>query len=348
MNFSIRAVDIKAATQKEYELFSDFANRMRAERLPDDPARGVEELIQQAKNIPPIVELYSWVVEHPEDEGFIGSAETQIFRLEENQHVAQFSIEVLPDFRRQGIATTLLQKVTEVAEQEGRRLLVASTNERIPAGEAFMQKLGAEKALESHTNQLDLRELNSDLIEQWIDNARQQAQGFELLFWQGAYPEEKLESFAKLFAVMNTAPRGNLQVEDFHFSPEMLRQMEQMLFATGSKRWTMIVVEQTSGHFAGYTELTWNPNRPQILNQQGTGVYPEYRNLGLGRWLKAAMLDKVMTDLPEARFIRTGNADSNAPMLKINRALGFKPYSSQAEWQIDIAKVKSFLEYRQK
>ena len=342
----IRWVDIQNASQEDYAAFTAFANQMRAERLPNDPPRSLEETIQQAKNIPPIVDLHVWVVDNPNGEGFAATGNVEIFRLEQNQHVAQFSLEVLPEFRQQGLATELLGKIVAVAEQENRTLMITGTNDRIPAGEVFMNQLGAEKALEAHTNQLELNELNRDLVQEWIAKAPERASGFELLFWDGPYPEEHLQAMADLQMVMNTAPRGSMKVENFQMTPELLRQIEGMMFASGGKRWTLVASEKSSGRFAGFTELSWNLGRAQILNQQGTGVLPEFRNFGLGRWLKAAMLDRVLKELPEARFVRTGNADSNAPMLNINHALGFKPYIAAAQWQIETAKVRGWLEGR--
>jgi GNAT superfamily N-acetyltransferase len=74
-----------------------------------------------------------------------------------------------------------------------------------------------------------------------------------------------------------------------------------------------------------------------------TAVYPEYRNKGLGRWLKAAMLDKVLKGRPQVKFVRTGNADSNAAMLKINNELGFRPYLANTLWQVEIDRVQEYL-----
>jgi GNAT superfamily N-acetyltransferase len=74
-----------------------------------------------------------------------------------------------------------------------------------------------------------------------------------------------------------------------------------------------------------------------------TGVFPQYRNKGLGRWLKAAMLDKVLKERPQAKYVRTGNADTNVAMLKINTALGFKPYMAEALWQVDLQNVLAYL-----
>lgn len=66
----------------------------------------------------------------------------------------------------------------------------------------------------------------------------------------------------------------------------------------------------------------------------------EHRGCGLGKWLKAAMLGRVLRERPEAKEIRTGNADSNAPMLAINHRLGFKPYFAGTKWQVEPELVK--------
>jgi mycothiol synthase len=129
-----------------------------------------------------------------------------------------------------------------------------------------------------------------------------------------------------------------------HMIPEQLRQSEQNLFARGNQRWTFYAVERATGKFSGYTETIWNPNRPEILQQEMTGVFPQYRNQGLGRWLKAAMLDKVLKERPGIKYVRTGNADSNATMLKINTELGFKPYMADTFWQVEIQKVIDYLQ----
>ena len=77
--------------------------------------------------------------------------------------------------------------------------------------------------------------------------------------------------------------------------------------------------------------------------QGNTGVFPEFRGRRLGRWLKAAMLEKVLRDRPEARFLRSSNADSNAAMLRINQELGFRPYLSRTIWQTEIEKIEAYL-----
>ena len=186
-------------------------------------------------------------------------------------------------------------------------------------------------------------ELDHSLLERWLVQGQALANEFELGLWEGPYPEEQLSAVIQLNELGNQVPLGDLEIEAAHMMPEQLRESEQYLFTCGYQRWTYYVVEKGSGKFSGYSEATWNPNRPDVLNQDMTGVFPEYRNRGLGRWLKAAMLDKVLKEHPEVRYVRTGNADINAAMLKINTELGFKPYMASTFWQVEIERVLAYL-----
>jgi hypothetical protein len=46
------------------------------------------------------------------------------------------------------------------------------------------------------------------------------------------------------------------------------------------------------------------------------------------------MLLRLHEMYPEAEWVSTGNADSNAPMLAINRRLGFKRHRGNIEYQL--------------
>jgi GNAT superfamily N-acetyltransferase len=334
---------VREATQDEYAALNKHNNLIRRESQPDDPPIPLEEMIQNLKNLPPFVDVKMWCAWDINQNEIFAQGNVALLRLEENPHLSQFDIAVQAGYRRTGIGRQLLALVTEAARDDKRRLLLTTTFDRIPAGEACIRHLGAQKGLEGHVNQLKLVDLDHSLINRWLEHGIQLASEFELGLWEGPYPEDQLVAVTQLIELTNQQPFGDIEINDMHMTPEQLRQTEQQLFARGSQRWTFYVIDKANGKFAGYTETIWNPNRPEILLQDMTGVFLEYRNRGLGRWLKAAMLDKVFKERPQVKYVRTGNADSNAAMLKINNELGFQPYMANIFWQIEIERILAYL-----
>jgi mycothiol synthase len=347
-NYPIVHFNLKEADPAEYTALNRFNNRMRSESLPDDPPVPLEELVQGIQNIPDFVEVQTWCAWDPSrGVEIIGQGEVHLLHVPENQHITQIFLSVLPAYRRQGLGRRLLALVTEAARLDNRRMLFVETTDRVPGGGAFMTRLGAKKGLEAHTSQLRLSDLDHSLVETWLLKGKGLVDEFELGLWEGPYPEEQINAVIQLYELVNQVPLGDLEIEQSHMTRERLRESEQFLFACGYQRWTYYLVEKVSGNFSGYTETTWNPNHPEVLNQDMTGVFPEYRNRGLGHWLKAAMIEKVLRERPEIKFVRTGNADTNAAMLKINTELGFKPYFASTFWQVEVERVLKYLKETQ-
>jgi len=337
---------VKDASQLEYSALNRHTNRIRQERLPDDPPIPRDETIKNLQSIPSFADLRIWAAWNPEKKEIIAVGNIVLLRMEENKRLAQFEVTVLPEYRHQGLGRRLLQVIAETAREDHRGLLMTDTVDRIPEGEIFMKRIGARKGLETHTNQLCIADLDPGLLNEWLFNGQKHQDEFEIGLWEGAYPEEKIMAIAELYDLANQQPLGDLEIEDMHMTPEQLRQSEQNNFARGNQRWTFYAAERATGRFSGYTETIWNPNRPEILQQEMTGVFPQYRSKGLGRWLKAAMLDRVLKERPGIKYVRTGNADSNAAMLRINNELGFKPYMADTLWQVEIQKVIEYLQPR--
>jgi len=345
-SYQIRPFDPSDARGDEFQALHLFSSLMRQEYWPEDPPPPLDETVGRWRAVPAFVDRRAWAAW--EGKRMAALAVVSIADTDDNRHLADASIEVLPEWRRQGIASLLLDRVITVAQDNDRRLLIGNTDSLVPAADAFMTALGASLGLTMSTSQLDLTALDRTLIRRWQESGQRQAgDEFELVVWKGSYPEEYLDAIVELLGVMNTAPRGSLDIEDAIWTQEQLRQWDAATAARGTEKWTLAVLHRKSGKFAGYTEVFWNRHHQEILGQGMTGIFPEFRNRGLGRWVKAAMLEQILRERPYLKWVRTGNATVNAPMLKINHELGFRHYKQQAVWQVETGLARDYLNARQ-
>ncbi len=342
MSLKIVKFDPQTASVADFADLTAFRNVMRTEIDPSASPTSVEHTMNNLKNFPPVATLHLWLAF--KDEKLVGASSILIIDFEENKHLAQASVQVLAEYRQQGIAKKLLNPLLEVAETNNKELLIDDTNSRVSAGEALMKRLNAKEGLATHINQLLLTELNKDLMETWQSQAKERNQDFELLRFQNSIPEKEIAAYCLMKDLMNTQPLGDLDVQDMKTTADFIRQQEAHRQAKGDKHWTLIAKHKTTGDFAGYTETLWNPDDPLTLHQDDTAVMPKYRGHGLGKWLKASMLENVMQELPQLQRVRTGNADSNDAMLRINTQMGFKPFQASTLWQVKVTELKNYLE----
>lgn len=343
-DFEIRPFNLRSASEHEYVCLNAFKNTLRGEVLPEDPPFPYTEDVQGWHTMPDFIEEATWAAWEGTAERIIALGEAFVYHTGDNEHVVEFNVGVLPEHRRKGLGRHLLGLVVEFAHNHQRRLMISASNERVPASEAFLTRIGARQGLVARTNQLRLSELNRTLIDRWMAQSHSLLDNFKTGLWDNAYPEEHIVAIAHLIEELaKDDPRDDLEVEDFNITPVILRQKERNMFATGTKRWTVYSVSRADNYLVGLTQVFWNPNRPTILKQGFTGVLPTYRNKGVGRWLKAEMMTKILRERPEVEVIRTGNANSNAPMLKINNEMGFKPYIGRAIWQVDTDTVANYV-----
>lgn len=342
--FEFQPINLRSASTAQYECLAEFKNILNREYYPDDPPMPLEEQVQGWKNTPAFEEIETYVGWNSLGTHIISCCEMAVEHTGANEHLAYFRIEVVPEHRCQGLGREMLKIILSFAKKHNRRLLMSWASDRIPASNVFMERIGARKGQEGRTNQLRISELDLNLIDRWLKQSERLENEFEMGLWDAAVPEEHIVQMADLIQELaNDQPRDNLEMEDMKISPEMLREGEKYFFGRGTQRWILYLLDKANRKFTGLTEVYWNPNRPAVLNQGFTAVDPDYRNKGLGRWLKAEMIKKILRDRPEAEFIRTGNANSNAPMLKINIEMGFKPYFAMTLWQVDTTQLETYL-----
>jgi GNAT superfamily N-acetyltransferase len=328
----IAKFDPFTATPAEFKALNSFVNLIRREGWPSESLTKWDEFQRSKRFLPSFAERHIWTAHMGRQ--LSGAATLELAHTAHNRHVAGFFIEVRPEVRRRGIGTDLLARVYEVARGANRTLLTSWTSHLVPAGEDFMRRIGALAAQEMSVYQLQARDLRWDLIHAWMARGESLAPELELGCWQGKYPEARLGEIAEMRAVMNTMPRGALEIEDEEWTASQLREQDAILQRQGTERWTIYARCQTTGRIAGYTEVFWNPSQPGLANQGDTGVFPRWRNRGLGAWLKAAMVQQLLGVRPTVQRIWTWNATANLAMIRINEQMGFKLQQKSLNWQI--------------
>lgn len=255
------------------------------------------------------------------------------FDTKQNLHAAHARLIVLPEHRRQGLGRAVSEQLERVARREGRHTITFATSTKAPAGEEYARHLKAAPALPMRVSRLDLQVVPQEVLADWL--VRPENDPYHLHVWT-RLPDEYLERGADMMMVMNTAPKGDLDIEDWVITPEMIRAWDSMIEEAGEVRYFMAVEDSRNGQLDGYTEVFWDAERAALVYQGATAVRPGARGLGLGKWLKAAMLQHVQQNCPGARWVRTNNANVNAAMLGINVKMGFQPWAQFTEWQLKL------------
>lgn len=301
-----------------------------AAAYPEDPPLIPAQEAQGLSHLLPTERLVAFAVW--DGTAAIGYAQLS-FDTAQNTHLGHVRVNVHPQRRRAGLGRALWTQAEAAARTHGLTTLTFGTGSRVPAAEAFARRLGATPALPMRQSRATLADLDPDLLTRW--QARPDGDPYRLHIWT-TIPDAYLPRMADMMMVMNTAPRGELEQDDWTITPDMIRAWDAMMQEAGETRYLMATEDTRSGQLDGYSEVFWHPDRAALVYQGATAVRPEARGQGLGKWLKAAMLRHVQAHCPGARAVQTHNANENAPMLGINVALGFTPYSTFTEWQLKL------------
>ena len=258
---------------------------------------------------------------------------------ESNKHILGVDFAVLGPHRRKGIGTNFLRKTLSLMEEHDKSVLTLGTEE--DDGHAFLESIGAQAKLAGAENRLNLEEVDWDMVGRWVAEGREKNPDTELIFYERRIPEELLGEIAPVLSeLLNTMPWDDLDHGEIVFTEESFKEHYDRMDELKLEHHTYLTKEP-DGTISGMTDVNWAPQLPHQISQQFTGVHPDHRGRGLGKWLKAAMLEYIRSRYPEARYISTGNANSNDPMLGINKKLGFKTHRGGSTYQIsrdDLAK----------
>lgn len=340
MTFSVESFEAATTDESIVRGVHEAYLALEADFFPDDPAPPFEYHLQ------------SWsapTASHRKDMRFAamddgavvgyGHAVTWI----DHQDSGLITLAVPAEHRHQGIGTALFARSLDALETERRSKLIVDIPDGSPL-ENVAERLGLRRVLSEKINQLRIADIDWSLMEAWIEDGAKRAPDYTLLWLDLPIPDEHMANWCRISDVMNTAPIEDFDLEETVMTSEKWRSIESNMTARGYLMKGLVAVHGPTGDFAGMTTLMAQQYHPEIAQQDDTVVDPDHRGHGLGKLLKAAMAKRFLLEFPDVTRINTGNAGSNAPMLKINTEMGFKPILHISAWQGDIETARKALD----
>lgn len=328
-------VDPKTASPDFWKRYHAYRRMRQMETRPDDPLRpdGLEEMRMKRDDPFSILyryevsdggEMLSWLgaeIQKPGTPGYEGS-----------KHLFWVDWSVHPAHRRHGIGRSWVPLVIELMDRHGCTVFSTGTEEE--SGHAFLKWLGASAKFTGAENRLKLADVDWEMLRRWVAEGSKRNPDSRLELYDGRIPEELWDDYAPQFTrILNTAPFEDMDHGDIVITPDHMREWFERMSLSGEVQHSMWIREPDAV-ISAMTDIAWAPHRSTILNQQFTGVHPDARGRGLGKWIKAAMLLHVRDLYPDAHWVSTDNAGSNAPMLAINKRIGFKQFRAATVYQM--------------
>lgn len=327
-----------AAFWKRYHAFRRIEH---AEMHPDDPLEPDDVVERRMKRADPFDHRHYYeLARDGATVSFLGAENVKPANPEyaSNKHLFWAYAYVLPGERRSGVGASWVRVVVELMREHGCTVLGAASERE--SGHAFLRSLGAEPRMTEIESRLKLADVDWDMMRAWAADGERRSPRTRLDVVDGPLPDEQLPEFARQrTALLNTIPFEELDHGEIIVTPERVRDFYERSALLGEVVHNAITWEP-DGSISAMTDVTWAPHRRTVLEQQFTGVRPDTRGRGLGKWIKAAMLLHLHELYPDAEWIATGNAHSNGPMLKINRAMGFKPYRTWIDYQVSLSELE--------
>lgn len=249
-----------------------------------------------------------------------------LMSLKDNTDLVFIHVFTLPEQRRQGHATSVLEALLEVGRTHGRHTAFVAplwgVDEDGGPGRSFAEAHGFRLDMLDAVRELALP---ADLPPLRLDP------GYTLQSWRGPCPEELIEQYADLRRMLvEEAPSGDVGLENEYWDAERVRQDEASLARTG-RHMQVTVARSADGDLAGHTQLCF-PAAADEVYQWDTLVRREHRGHGLGLALKIGTMHAAADLLAGRRRITTENAASNSHMIAVNETLGFRQTAWAGEY----------------
>lgn len=248
------------------------------------------------------------------------------------EHLAELDLRVHPAERRKGVGSRLLDTAVATARDNARRRVVAQAEAGSP-GDHFLAARGFRKVLTFRYTRLAMADVDTTVLAGIVERPHP---GYRLTSWQGTVPDELARTFAASRRAMDDMPMDDAEYGTVAWDVDRVRAAAKAVEQRGDHLHTVVAIDASNSSIAGFTELVIPGNGAGDGQHYGTGVLPQHRGHGLGRWMKAESIRQAHRDYPNLDGLLTDTADSNAHMRRINDGLGYTPTHTTHQHQLDL------------
>ncbi|MFF2164440.1 GNAT family N-acetyltransferase [Streptomyces sp. NPDC058175] len=248
------------------------------------------------------------------------------------EHLAELTLHVHPVERRKGVGSRLLDTAVAVARENTRRCVVAQAGAGSP-GEHFLPAHSFRKVLTLRFARLPLADVDTTALAEVIERPHP---GYRLASWQGTVPDDLAQTFAASRRAMDDMPMEDTDHGTTAWDVDRVRAAAKAVEQRGDHLHTVVAIDTSNGSITGFTELVVPGGGTGDAQHYGTGVLPEHRGHGLGRWMKAEAIQQAHGHYPDLGGLLTDTADSNTHMRHISDSLGYVPTHTTLQYQLDL------------
>ncbi|MHA2363388.1 MAG: hypothetical protein ACXAC7_05485 [Candidatus Hodarchaeales archaeon] len=335
-----------------------YYNRDSHELLDDWYSVFCQSLIEQDLPLFPKENLKKNISTQREDtksEGFVGYINNKpagrmvtYLPLEDNTHMVWMSMYIVPEMRGKGLELEFLKEAYKIGRKENRTILSSGTEHK--EINEFWENLGAKSGLTERIFRLYVNTVEKEKITETLAEVEKKTPEIDLLFYKNDIPEDIIESVAELQTSVGKVLYDNLKLQEqeiteWIITPDRIKDNLSKNKEQNHSYWILIALDKTNNMLVGYTEIWRQDYLDLVINQEMTGVITGYHSKGIAKRLKYQMLIYIL-EITGVKFIQTGNANINAPILHINKQMGYKLFREGYDWRISLDEIEKKINQR--
>lgn len=270
----------------------------------------------------------------------LGALQLKYKNVAENNKSARIDLRVHKAHRRNGIGINLLHHMSTFAASISRTNFTISSNVASNSSH-FLELIGAQYRDLTIERFINLEVMDANPIVPKLDSAEE----CKISLYENDDASMVLKDLATAKRFLDDRPVGSRETERWSYSADWLSQERITKRRTVSCWWTLLL--HHDGEIVGYCEADFC-NGSEIAYLAEIAVHPEFRNKGLGKWLKMALIFAIKQRRKSVRFVRTMNSLDNTAVGKVAEALGFFENNRYSKWTLSAEVLINKIEQNEK